>query len=130
VDAGTKELLGDSPFYFALRNDAFMVGMGENGLGALKEALAAKPAAAPPLRLELSLSHLPRLQERLAKRFKRDPKAVAAAAKKAFATKGSDKVRLTVEGGKSLRLSVKVHTQVIAFVGRLAAGDAEEKEKE
>jgi hypothetical protein len=46
---------------------------------------------------------------------KEEEKIVATAAKKAFKEPGSDKVRLTVEGGKSLQVRLSFKAQVLAF---------------
>jgi hypothetical protein len=125
IDKRTKELLGDGPFYFALRKDALLIGLGEQGLPALKEALAVKPAAGRPLSVELSLARLPQVLPRVARLLKKEPKQVRAAAEKAFKDKDGDKVRLSVEGGKSLEVRLSVSSQVVKFLG-LLIGKVEE----
>src|SRR5262249_22663991 len=51
-DAQARELFGDNPLYVAFKKDAVMIAMGAGGLEVLKQALAATPAASPPMQLE------------------------------------------------------------------------------
>jgi hypothetical protein len=119
IDKNTRELFGTGPFYFAVRKDALLVGLGEGGLPALKEALAAKPGAGQPLRVEMSLARLPKVLPRLARKLKKDTKEISEAAQKAFKTRDSDKVRLSVQTGKSLEVRLSVKSQVAKFISLL-----------
>jgi hypothetical protein len=110
-----KEVFGDGPVFFALRDDALMVALGDGALEALKDALAGKPGPSQPLRLEASVDRvwkvLPKDQQKL----------VEEASKKAFAQKpGADKVTVVLEGGRSLKLSFKAKAGVVAFFAYLA----------
>src|SRR5262249_38272598 len=42
-DAEARQMFGQEAIYFAIRDNAAFVGLGEKGLGALKEALAKEP---------------------------------------------------------------------------------------
>jgi hypothetical protein len=122
VDEQTKELFGTNPVYFAVREDALLITAGEGGLAAMKEALAARPKAARPLQVELSLA-------RMAKLMARRQKSAVEAAKQAFKAKGSDKLLLAVEAGESLRLRLSMKAQVVAFGSLIEKQEREAKEK-
>jgi hypothetical protein len=98
-DAKAKRALGDNPFYLAIRDDAAIVAGGRDGLAALKDVLSARPAAAPPFVLELSLARIA-----LAAARDRGDESAIKAVEEAVAKigKGKDQVRITVEGGKAL----------------------------
>jgi hypothetical protein len=118
-DAEARRLLGDNPVYFAIRGDALFVAAGENGLAAIKEAAAASPKAAPPVWMEFAVSRLVPMME---KSPKGDPKA---AAQKAFAGSGSDKIHIAFEGGKSLKLRLDISGAVVQFFNLLEKKNAE-----
>ena len=85
---------------------------GEVGLNALKEALSVKPGVAPPVELDLSLARFVPL---MGKKQKTDP---AAAAQKAFGDdREHDKLHVRLEGGKALKISVKMDAAVLKFFG-------------
>jgi hypothetical protein len=110
-DPEAKKAFGDNPLYVALRSDALFVAAGEGGLSAVKEAIAARPGVAPPLEFDVSLSRLVPL---MGKKGTSDP---AAAARKVFAdAKDKDKVHVKLEGGKALKLSVKMDAAVLKFI--------------
>jgi hypothetical protein len=111
VDAEMQRNFGANPFYVAFRTDALFVSGGDGGLDAIKNALASKPAAAPAVRVQLSMARLAAL---VTKSKKVDPQEVV---QKAFggADKGNDKIRFTVEGGKALRIHIELKTPIIKF---------------
>jgi hypothetical protein len=116
-DEKAKKLYGDNPAYVAIRDDVLFFTLGENALGTLKEALATKPATAPLLELELSLS---RLASAIAIDRKDDKGIVERAAKEAFdKDKDGDTIRFRVEGGKALKLRVQGKAPVIKFLDEL-----------
>jgi len=119
VDEAGKKLFGTGPISFALRDDALLFAVGPDALDVIKEAVSAKARGATPLRLELAMARLAPL---MADAHKGAPEA----AKKAFTEKGSDRVSLTVEAGKALRVKFSTKTQVLTF-GSLM--DRAEKEK-
>jgi hypothetical protein len=111
-DEDARKTFGDNPFYVALRPDALLVAGGEGGLHALKEALSVKPGVAPPVELDLSLARFVPL---MGKKQKTDP---AAAAQKAFGDdREHDKLHVRLEGGKALKISVKMDAAVLKFFG-------------
>jgi hypothetical protein len=114
-DAEAKRLFGENPIYVAIREDAALIGVGAEGLGALKEAISAAPKAAPPVLVEVSLAHL-------ATAMAKDQKHAPAAAQKAFTEKDSDKITLTVSGGKALKVRFAMKSAVIKFIHLMEEG--------
>src|SRR5262249_50903753 len=124
-DEKSKKLYGDNPAYLAIRDDALFLGLGENALSALKEALASKPATAPLLELELSLS---RMASAIAIDRMDDKGLVERAAKEAFEReKDGDTLRFRVEGGKALKLRVQGKAPVIKFFDELQKAEQQGK---
>jgi hypothetical protein len=109
-DADRRDF-GNNPGYLAVRDDAVFFTLGDDGLKAMKEALEAKPKAGPVVRLEVSLS-------RVAALMARQQKSAPEAAKEAFKgeNKDADKVYLTLEGGKALRLRAGMKGPVLRFL--------------
>jgi hypothetical protein len=119
LDDNAKQLLGDGPFYFAIRDDALLFTLGENALGALKNALAQKPALGQPAQFELSMAGVARLMGR-------EEKLAPEIAKKVFTEKGSDRIALRVTAGGQLEVKLSAKAQVLAFGALL---DKARKEK-
>lgn len=100
---------GEGPGYFAARDDALMMSFGDGALEALKIALASKPAPTKIYALEMSVARFPKL-------FGGDEKAHEEAAKKAFGDDpNADRIRMTLEGGKSLRMSYSMSAPLITY---------------
>ena len=107
------QTFGNNPVYVAFRSDAMFAALGEKGLSALKDAVAAPPAVAAPLKLEVSVA-------RLAALIGHTEARAARAAEQAFGKDpNSDKVRVVIEGGPALRLRVEMKAQVLKFIGLL-----------
>jgi hypothetical protein len=116
-----KKALGENPVYFALRDDAFFLSVGEGGLAALKDAIAAEPKAGKTMQFEASMG-------RLTKLMGKDEEEGIKAAKKAFAkAKNGDRLTITLEGGKSLTLHADVKAQLVTFFNLL--NEANERKK-
>jgi hypothetical protein len=111
VDEDTKRVLGDGAIYFALREDAAFFGAGEDGLAALKEALAVKPKEARVLQAEMHLARVAPLMK--------DQPGAPEAAKEAFTEKGSDRLYVTLEGGPALQLRAGLKGAAIHFFSLL-----------
>jgi len=120
-DENSKKFFGDNPVYFAFRDDALLVVLGEKGLSALKDALATEPKASKVMELQMSMS-------RLAPLMVKDNKSAPAIAKKVFAKdKDGDKVRLRLEGGPMLKLRLSMKAQLMAFVHELHQAKKDEQ---
>lgn len=118
-DAGFKRFFGRVEFYIAVRKDAVVFALGENGKTAIREALevAGKPAPliAPSVQLEASLAKiLPVLAADKADR-------AAAVVGRTFAgvDKIRDKIRFSVRGGDALRIRAEMHALVIKAFAEL-----------
>src|SRR5262249_49393815 len=111
LDEDGRRLLGDNPFYVAVRSDALFLAGGEGGLQALKEAVAGKAGPAPSAQLDVSVSRLVPL---MGKKAKMDP---AEAARKAFGegARDNDKLRFTVQGGEAFKVRLSMNAAVLKF---------------
>ena len=86
-DGATKQMFGDQPIYVAFRNDAFFLGLGEEGLAAVKDAVAAKADVQPAVLFDMSVARM------------------SALAGKAVTVPADDaRLRLTLDGGQALRV--------------------------
>jgi hypothetical protein len=110
-----EKVLGSTLIYLAIRDDAVLLAGGEEGLAALKEALEASPAKAPPLKFEVALA---RLAPFMKASDKNNP---AAAARQAFpkGSDGNDKIRLIMDGGSKFSLRLEAQVAVLRFLGAL-----------
>jgi hypothetical protein len=54
LDPGSQQMFGDHAIYVAFRKDAFFLALGEEGLPALKEAVAGQPQARPVVIFDMS----------------------------------------------------------------------------
>lgn len=124
LNADDRRDFGTNPGYLAVRDDAVFFALGEDGLKALKEALATKPKAGPVVRVEMALGRIPALLQ--GSRQKSAPEA----AREAFKgkDKDADKVYLTLEGGKSLRLRAGLKGPVLGYFNLV--DQAEKKARE
>jgi hypothetical protein len=124
-DEKARQAFGDNPLYLALGPDAAVLVFGADGPATIKKALAARPGAAEPLRLEVSLA---RLAPAIAIDRKDSTGAVVKAAREAFGEgRDADRVGLVLEGGKSLRLRLSMKGQVLKFVSQLDKAEQPEK---
>lgn len=113
-DAKTRELFGENPLYMAFRPDAWFFAFGEGGLEALKEVVVAKPKAGPQIQFEMALA---RMAPIMAKETKNADKLAA----DAFgAGSDKDKLRFTVEGGKTLHARFVMKTEVVKFFSQVS----------
>jgi hypothetical protein len=113
IDANAKEMFGEGPGFFAVRDDAIMFAIGDGALEAIKDALAGKPAASKGMQFEVSLN-------RVAKLAAKENQNVEEAAKKAFGQNpDSDKITLALEGGESLKLRLTAKGGLVTFIAKL-----------
>jgi hypothetical protein len=119
IDEKSKAFLGDTVFYLALRDDALLIAGGEDALPALKAAIASKGKPGPIMQAQVSMA-------RLAEVMALQQKAAPGAAAEAFGKqKGDDRMVLSLEAGKELRLRLSMKAAVVKF---FAALDRLEKE--
>jgi hypothetical protein len=109
LDADAKALFGDKPAYLAVRKDAILVTMGADGLNAMKGAVALKPQKGKAISFEMSLARMAPLME------KETPGATKIAEEAFGKLQDADKIRLTLEGGNSIKLRLSMKAQIIKF---------------
>jgi hypothetical protein len=120
VDENTRNTLGDGPVYFAFRDDALLIAGGSGALDAIKTAATAAPATGKILQLVVSASRVA-----TAKHMSAENKQAPAIAKRVFKG-GDDAIRVTLEGGAALKLSLNLKAQVVKFFAEL--GEAKKGE--
>jgi hypothetical protein len=117
LDDEGRRLLGENPFFLAMRADSVVIAGGEGGLTALKEALAAEPKAGAKLLVEVSMAKLaPLLSRGNAKAQEKLDKTVQESFK---GGSDADKLRLTVEGGESLKLRLTLKADALKFMNNV-----------
>jgi hypothetical protein len=108
LKANARRTLGENPVYVAFRDEVMLIGAGENGLSALKEGLTAAPAAGKVMELQMAMARLQPLA---------NDDTVAQIARKVFADdKDSDRLRLSLEGGKALTLRLSFKAKLIDYI--------------
>ncbi len=121
LDPESKKFGGENPVYFAIRDDAVFFSLGEDGLAALKDVLGVKAKVGSVMRMEVSMLRMAPL---MAFQQKHAPKAV----EEAFAkNKGGDKMFITLEGGKELRLRLGIKGAFLRLISLLDKAEKEEK---
>ncbi len=102
-------VLGENQAYMAFRGDAWLLAGGEGGLALIKEALATKPKEGPQFQFEMSVKRVALAMTRSNKDLEK--------LLSAFGTgEDNDKVRITLEGGKTLRGRAVVPSPVVKFL--------------
>jgi RNA binding exosome subunit len=122
-EEGFRQTVGNNPVYVAIRPDALLVAAGPDALKAVKQALAAQPATGALVQVDAALGRLPpALSHVIAQNHKEGGAYIEKAAKESFGpnAKGSDQVRLVVEGGQTLRVRYTVKAPVLKFFGQIA----------
>ena len=124
-DAKTRQVIGNNPIYFVIRDDAALVAAGPDALKAVKELAAAEPKAQPPLAFEMRLA-------RLAPLMAAQDRDAANAAEQVFGKegKGGDKIRFSVRGGEALKVRFSVQAPVVKFFAQVAERRQRAIEKE
>jgi hypothetical protein len=119
-DAKTRDAFGpNAAGYFAVRPDAIVFAVGGNALAAVKEVIALEPKPGKPFLLDMALARMAPLMEH------DNPGAVKAAEEAFGADKHADQLRIGLEGGKSLRLSVRITPQAVNFFSQLKDAKSE-----
>lgn len=124
LDPAVRQTLGNHPLYLAIRPDVILMSAGPDGLKALRDALATRPAAAPVLRLDLAVNRLaPALAQAAKARGDKDGQAFfEKIAKDPIAKEGQDSIRLSIEGGKSLKLRYTAKAEALKYIPRNKVG--------
>ena len=114
LDALIDDVIGDKYLYVAFREDALFVALGKEALPTLRKVLArTDSAASAPLMVDIDVA-------RLAKWLAHTPKQKDHASK--FIAGGENsRVMLSLEGGTTLRASVRTHFNVLEFLVKTAS---------
>jgi hypothetical protein len=115
VDQDFVRIFGeDATVYAALRDDALFLAVGDNALAALKQALAIKETDGKVLQGRMSVSRVAQLAT------DREGEIVRRVAKQVFGDNPEgDDVSLTVEGGKALKVQVKMKAKLIELLAKV-----------
>ena len=114
-DQGAKDLFGTGPGFFAVREDALLIGAGPDGLAQLKQALASKPSPSPLFSCEMGFAQFARVADRNLPREKMEK-----AAKKAFGkVPDADRLRILMESNNGIKASIRLKTPVLTFFNEL-----------
>ena len=114
-DQGAKDLFGTGPGFFAVREDALLIGAGPDGLAQLKQALASKPGPSPLFSCEMGFAQFARVADRNLPREKMEK-----AAKKAFGkVPDADRLRILMESNNGIKASIRLKTPVLTFFNEL-----------
>ncbi|HEY7314996.1 MAG TPA: hypothetical protein VH643_36965 [Gemmataceae bacterium] len=112
IDEGARKAFGDNPLYLAFREDVLLLSAGDKALDALKEALTVAPTTGKVMALQAAVARLAPLD---------DDKQAPQIARKVFGDdKDSDRVRLTLEGGKALKLRLSLKAKLIEYVHQIS----------
>lgn len=106
-DAKAKAVFGANPLYFAFRDDAAFLAIGDKALAGIRDAITATPDRTEPLVLEVSLARLAPLLGKTDEQKE--------ALRKVFADGDDGLVRVTVAGGQGLRLHLTTRLSVVQF---------------
>src|SRR5262249_52086368 len=110
MDDNARNIFGNGALYVAVRANAIFWAGGENGLDALKSALAAKPGSAGMIRFDLSLAHLAPLMVK-------DQPAAPKVAEVVFGkAPGEDKIRVSGSGGNAIKTEIHFKPAVLKFL--------------
>jgi hypothetical protein len=124
IDEQGKKLLGpQAELYVAFRRDALLVAAGHDALSAIKEAVVHQPAPGRPFGVDLHLA-------RFAPFMEKDNPGATKIAEEVFKKEGTDRVRIDVEGGKEVRLRVRITPEALAFYSKVDEAKKAAQEKQ
>lgn len=109
-------VFGNNPIYFAFRDDAMILGMGEEGKKAITSAVKSEAVTAEPFRMEISMAQLATLMDQ-------EQPGTSKIAKRVFKDSTEDRIRVTLKGGKSLELRFGMDAKLIKFFTELDAAN-------
>ena len=119
IDEKGEKLLGKSDLYFTFRDDLLLVAVGPQAKSALEKAMSSKPTDVGVLRLQVAMSRVAPLVGENAEELA----AARKAAEKVFG-KGAGKadvIKISIDGGDSLKIKVSAQGKAIQFFTELEA---------
>lgn len=109
MDEDGTRVFGASVAYVAFLDSALLVGLGQEGAGAIKSALiqlASAPQPSPVVQVHAAVRRLgPLAQE--------DGERLASAMNRAFSQRGDDQIRLELRGGPALQLRLEIGSKLV-----------------
>jgi hypothetical protein len=103
-----KAFVGDNPLYFAIRDDALFLAIGNDGLPAIQQAVTAAATATPPLQFDISFVRFAGIMDKSGGLGKKA---------EAMFKKGEDaRVAVTLQGGSELRLRLTMDLSVLRLL--------------
>lgn len=118
MDPEMSKILGTPAVYLAVRDDALLVGLGPDGLAAVKAAATVTPQTINSLKINVSAARVAGMVK--------DDENVAKVAKEIFGANpsGSDMVSITAEMTDTLKLRIHIKGKVVGFAVKSAEGGA------
>jgi hypothetical protein len=116
LDENSKKTFGEGPAYFAVRDDALIVVLGDNALSTIKEALGSKPKSGPQAKMAMSMRAF---APTLVQSGQYDKDTIDEALKEAFDKTNADQISLSIEGGSSLKVRFEMGAPIIKFIDSL-----------
>lgn len=118
VPENVQKSFGKSDVYLTFRDDLVIVAFGPDGKAAIKKAVASKPADVGVFKMEVALARfVPAVAESAEKAAE-----AKKAAKKIFgdSTK-ADTVKISIEGGESLKIKIAAQGKALQFLAAIGA---------
>jgi hypothetical protein len=124
LDENGKKVFGTSDLYLTFRDDLLIVAIGPNAKDALKKAVASKPADVGVFRAQVHMSRIAPLAGDNAQELA----AARAAAEKVFGKGGgkADVLKVSIDGGDSLKIKITAQGKAIQFLAEVGAGKKEQ----
>jgi hypothetical protein len=118
IEEKEQKIFGKSDLHIVFRDDLMLVAIGPSAKDLLNKALASKPADVGIMRLSVSLAKVVPLMGDDAQQLE----AAKKAAEKIFGKGGSkaDEIRLSIEGGESLKVHLMAKGKAIQFLAEVA----------
>jgi len=117
IDEKTEKIVGKSDLHIVFRDDLMLVAIGPNAKEVLTKAVTSKPADVGVLQLKVSLARIVPIMGDNAAELSNAKKV----AEKVFGKGGSkaDEIRLSVDGGDSLKIKLLAKGKAIQFLVEL-----------
>jgi hypothetical protein len=114
MDDKAKAVFGANPLYLAIRQDAFFLAVGEDGLDAIKKAIGTRAAeSSPAFLLNASVARLAPLLARTEQQKEM--------VRTVFSKGDEGRIHVTLEGGSALRFRLTTQLSVLQFFSNVVA---------
>ena len=111
-DENVRQFVGDHPFYVAFRDDAVFLSFGENGLSAIKKAVATKPAANSTLfKVDVDLARIAPLMAKTPEQRQ--------AISRIFTNGKAGRVQIRLQAGTTMRFHFAADLSVVQLIAEM-----------